>query len=97
MQHLVTLVGEGLLFTRQAGSARARYRLSISRLTSGAEQGSLVTAGELESEPWAVVVARVDGAAVLMLADGEAIDIRLTGHPADEVATFIVTGKMPTF
>lgn len=97
MQDLITLVGKGRLITSQAGSARATYRLSISRLTSGAEHGSTVTAGELESEPWAVVVARIEGAAVLMLEGGEAIDIRLTGHPADEVAAFIVTGRLPTF
>jgi hypothetical protein len=56
-----------------------------------------VTAAELESEPWAVVVARIDGAAVLMLEGGEVIEIRLTGHTADEVASFIVTGRLLTF
>jgi hypothetical protein len=97
MQHLITLVGKGRLITRQAGSARATYRLSISRLTSGSECGNTVTAAELESEPWAVVVARIDGAAVLMLEGGEVIEIRLTGHTADEVASFIVTGRLLTF
>ncbi len=69
----------------------------ISRLTSGPEQGQLVTDGVLASEAWALVVARVEGTAELLLESGEAIDIRPTGLATDTAARFLVVGKMPGF
>ncbi|QJP14644.1 hypothetical protein G3545_13940 [Starkeya sp. ORNL1] len=96
MQHLKTLAGNGWLRTRDAGSVQGRYQIVISRRMTGPERGQLATRGSLTSEPWALVVARVDGSAVLILETGEALDIRLTGLAlTDGDANFVVAGKMP--
>jgi hypothetical protein len=98
MQHLATLTGTGSLSTREAGSSIATYRIAIYRHMSGPEQGRTVTQGVLAAEGWALVVARIEGSAVLVLDNGEKVDIRLTDMGAsDTTAIFILTGKLPTF
>jgi hypothetical protein len=97
MEQLATLAGHGWLRTRESGSANAAYRIVIWRRSSGPEQGHLVTDGVLCSEAWALVVARLEGTAELLLDSGEAIDVRLTSLATDTAANFIIVGKMPGF
>jgi hypothetical protein len=97
MQHVATLSGDGWLRTRETGSAAATYRIEIYRHTGGPEHGRLVTHGVIAAEGWALAVARLEGAAVLVQQTGEAIDVRLTSMGSDTTAFFVVTGKMPTF
>ena len=98
MQRLATLAGTGWLRTREAGSAVATYRIVIYRRVSGPKQGEIVTDGVLAAEGWVLVVARVEGSAVLVLDTGETVDIRLTRMGAsDTTALFILTGELPAF
>ncbi|QJP14693.1 hypothetical protein G3545_14190 [Starkeya sp. ORNL1] len=98
MHHLATLSGTGSLLTREAASAVATYRIAIYRHTSGPQQGVTVTQGVLATAPWAVVAARNDGSAILMLDTGEAVDVRFVDLGAsDTTAIFILTGKLPAF
>lgn len=98
MQHLATLAGTGWLRTRDTGSSVATYRLEIYRHASGPEHGRVVTNGVIAAEGWALTVARVEGAAVLVQETGEPLDVRLTGMGVSETtAKFIVTGKIPAF
>ncbi len=98
MQLIATLTGTGWLRTKEAGSAVATYRLDIYRETSGAEQGQWVTRGVLAAEAWALVVAKIDRTAVLVLDTGEPVDVRLIDLGAsDTTSNFIVSGKMPAF
>ena len=98
MQLIATLTGTGWLRTKEAGSAVATYRLDIYQQTSGAEQGIWVTRGVLAAEAWALVVAKIDRTAVLLLDTGEPIDIRLIDLGAsDTTSNFVVSGKMPAF
>jgi hypothetical protein len=94
MPHLTSLIGVGQLFTQQAGATGVRYRVAISQCVGNSGQEQISMEGELEATPLAIAAAQAEGAAVLVLEDGQSIDIRLGDCIGDGFASFIVVGSV---
>lgn len=98
MMPLVSLKGMGWLRTVDSGSAIAGYTIDIARRGAGSQSRILVTHGLISSEPWALIVAHVQGKAKLKLETGELIDIQVIELGRnDDTADFVIRGYLPLF
>jgi hypothetical protein len=77
-------------------SSTARYQIDISQRVTGPAAGVLVGSGIVAAEMLTMIEARTAGRAVLVLSNGESIDIQLQDFFGPEAA-FTVRGRFPTF
>lgn len=96
MEDVALLKGMGWLRVRGSASAAASYRLNVRRCDSGLPPGRIEAGGMLSANLSTMLDAQHEGDAILVLADGGHVTVRMT-HVGPFHAMFQVVGRVPGY